>query len=63
MMGRGITDNFGLGSPTVMYRHISPFTGIVLIGEQLAHEILQGEATLLEDARLSVLARNYIFRM
>lgn len=43
-----------------MYGHISSLSWVVLIREELTHEIFQRESTLLEHARLSVLAGNHI---
>ena len=45
----------------VMYRHVAAFTWIVPVGEELAHEVLQSETTLLKDSRLSILGENDIF--
>ena len=44
-----------------MNRHVAPFTSIFAIGEELIHEIGKGEAALLEDTSLSVLAENDVF--
>lgn len=38
--------------------HVPAAAGVVYICEELAHEVLQGEASLLEDARLAVLRKD-----
>jgi hypothetical protein len=35
-------------------------TGIIAIGKQLAHKLLETESALLEDARFSILEENNI---
>lgn len=55
------TDDVELLTP-VMYRHVATFTRIITVGEELAHEILQSETTLLKDSGLSILSEDYIFR-
>lgn len=45
-----------------MDRHIATLARIFAIGEKLVHEVGQLEATLLEDASLSVLTEYDIFR-
>lgn len=55
------TDDVELLTP-VMYRHVAAFAWIISIGEELAHEVLQCETTLLKDSGLSILGEDYIFR-
>lgn len=43
-----------------MHRHIPTPTGIVPVGKELAHELLEREPALLEDASLSILQENDI---
>jgi hypothetical protein len=45
-----------------VHGHIPSLAFIIAIGKQLAHEILERKAALLEDASLSVLSKNYIVR-
>jgi hypothetical protein len=44
-----------------MNRHVPPFARVILVREQLAHEIFQREASLLEDSSLSVLTSDHVF--
>ena len=44
-----------------MNRHIASLAVILAVSEQLVHEVGKGEATLLEDASLSVLAEDNVF--
>lgn len=44
----------------VVNRHISTAAAIIAIGEELAHEVLEGESTLLEHAGFAVLREDYI---
>lgn len=40
--------------------HVPPSTRVFAIREQLAHEVFQCEATLLENPCLPVLGENYV---
>lgn len=44
-----------------MNRHVASFAIVLPVCEQLRHEVLEGEAALLEDACLSVLSEHDIF--
>lgn len=45
-----------------MNRHIASSSTVVLICEQLAHEVLQSKSSLLEDSGFSILGENNILR-
>jgi hypothetical protein len=45
-----------------MYRHITALSRVVFVRSQLAHEIFEREASLLENSSFSVLARNNVVR-
>lgn len=45
----------------VMDGHIPSFAVVFSIGEELGHEVLKGEAALLEDTRFSILSKNHVF--
>lgn len=40
---------------SVMHGHISALSTIIFVGEELAHKVLQGKATLLENSCLPIL--------
>lgn len=40
-----------------MYGHVSTLSTIISVGEELAHKILEGKSTLLEDSCLSILCK------
>ena len=42
----------------VMHWHVSAFTGVFAVREELGHEVGEGEAALLEDARFAVLGED-----
>ena len=44
-----------------MDRHVASFSYVFTIGKELVHEVGKGEAALLEDTSLSVLAEYDIF--
>jgi len=46
----------------VVYWHVPALAEILAIGKELAHEFLQRVASLLEDASLSVLDEDDVFR-
>ena len=46
----------------VVDRHVSAFSAVFTVGEELAHEILERKATLLEDTCLSILGEDDVFR-
>lgn len=55
LLGRNTHDiDFALSA--VVHRHITPFSGIVAVGEQLAGEVFERIPTLLENTGFSVLA-------
>lgn len=43
-----------------MDRHVSPFPSIIHVGKQLAHEIFNGESTLLKYTCLAILGEDNI---
>lgn len=45
-----------------MNRHIAASAVVVAVGEQLAHEVFEGEAALLEDACFAVLGEDDVVR-
>lgn len=45
---------------TVVDRHVPALSGVIAVGEKLAHEILESEAPLLEDTCFTVLGENHI---
>jgi len=45
----------------IMNRHVPPFSRVIAIVKQLAHEVCEGKASLLEDACLSVLGEDNVF--
>ena len=58
---QGSSDDVELAT-TVVDRHITSFTSILTIGEELIHKVGNGKAALFEDASLSVLTEYNIFR-
>lgn len=54
-------DEWGLGTngsgivAAIVYRHVAAFAVVVAVGEELAHEVFEGEASLLEDSSFTVL--------
>ena len=48
---------------TVVHWHVSPFSGIFMIGSQLAHEILQSKATLHKNSSFPILTSDHVFRV
>lgn len=46
----------------IMNRHIAPFTEVFVVGKKLIHEFAQSKSTLFENAGLSILSKNDIFR-
>lgn len=45
---------------TVMNRHITTLSGVIDIGEKLAHEILKSKSTLLKYTCLAILSKYHI---
>ena len=41
-----------------MHWHVSAFTGVFAVREELGHEVGEGKAALLEDARFAVLGED-----
>lgn len=42
--------------------HVAAFADVMPVGEELGHEVCEGKAALLEDARFAVLGENDIVR-
>lgn len=53
------TNCSGIVAP-IMYWHVTALAVVESIGKQLAHEVFQGEASLLEDACFAVLGEYYV---
>lgn len=48
-------------STAIMYGHISSFAVILAIRKELAHEVFEGETSLLEYTGFSILRENNVF--
>lgn len=42
--------------------HVAALAVVFPVGEELGHEVLEAEASLLEDARLAILSEDHIIR-
>lgn len=58
-LGKGETDDAGIFG-SVVDGHVAAPAVVVAVGKELAHEVLKGEASLLEDACFSVLCEYHV---